>query len=188
MKKHVKKSIILLAIVILCLYGIGTILQYFSPQEIVDTIGIENGIVLAFFVSFFGGFSSGGSVLFIGVLAILVAGGINPIILGLVCGSALAIGDLILFFLGNKGRDVLEGKWDVYLNRAEQKVKNNTWLKKLLPFFAYVYIGFAPLPNDVLIAFLASIRYSVKKTIIIFILGDLTFALFISLISFYSLI
>lgn len=49
-----------------------------------------------------------------------------------------------------------------------------------LIFCTYVYMGFTPLPNDLLLLFLAAIEYPAKKMGGIIVLGDITFALMIT--------
>ena len=178
MRRSRKKNLGFILIVIF-LISIFTLLSFFSPEELVNKIGVKNSYILAFFVSFFGGFSSGGSVTFISLLITLVAGGINPIYLGLVSGVSLAIGDMIIFYAGSKGRELVSDKWDEKINTLVNIFKKKKWLKKLTPIIAYLYIGFVPLPNDILILFMAAIKYPPKKMNWIIILGDLTFALFI---------
>ena len=127
------------------------LLFFVSPKEIVDTLGVRNAYILTFLVSLFGGFSSGGSVTFISLLITLVLGGLNPLYLGLIAGASLAIGDMIMFYAGSKGRDLIEGKWDKKIDKLAKVFKKKRWLRRLTPIIAYLYIGFAPLPNDVLL-------------------------------------
>jgi len=181
-KKYSKKFIGFFILVIF-LISLITVLYFISPEEIVDKIGVRNGYILAFIVSFFGGFSAGGSVSFIGLLIILVTGGINPIYLGLISGISLAIGDMIMFYAGSKGRELIRGKWDKKIDKITDVLKKRKWLEKMIPVLAYFYMGFAPLPNDILILFLAAIKYSAKKMNIIIILGDITFALMITILA-----
>jgi len=110
-------------------------------MEIVNAIGIRNAYFLAFAVLFFGGFSAAGSVSYISLLIALAAGGIDPLLLGLVSGVSLAIGDMIMFYTGEKGRELVSGKWD---KRVDIFRKNQTkkGLKKLVPVFAYLYMFF----------------------------------------------
>jgi hypothetical protein len=160
-----------------------TVLFFVSPEEVVEKIGVRNGYILAFFVSLFGGFSAGGSVSFITLLITLVTGGMHPIYLGLTAGVSLALGDSIMFFLGSKGRALIKGKWDQKIEKFTNILLKRDWLVKMIPVIAYLYIGLTPLPNDILILFLAAIEYPPRKMYPIIILGDLTFALFITLLA-----
>ena len=143
----------------------------------------QSAVNYSVFVSLFGGFSAGGSLTFISLLITLVTGGMNPIYLGLVAGTALAIGDMFMFYAGSKGRELVTGKWDNKINKVAKAFKKRKWLEKMTPFIAYVYISFFPLPNDVLILFLAAIKYPRKKMNGIIILGDMTFALIVTLLT-----
>lgn len=181
-KKYNKKLISFLVLVIF-LISLITILYFISPEEIVNKIGVRNGYIVMFVVSFFGGLSAGGSISFISLLITFVAGGMNPVYLGLVAGTSLAIGDMIIFYAGFKGRELVRGKWDKKIDKVANVFKKRKWLEKMIPVIAYLYIGFVPLPNDVLILFLAAIKYPVKKMNRIIILGDMTFALMIAILA-----
>jgi len=88
-----------------------------------------------------------------------------------------------MFYAGSKGRELVKGKWDKKINKITNLIEKKKWFKWLLPFIAYFYIGFLPLPNDILILTLAALKYPPKKMNIIIILGDITFALMITLLS-----
>lgn len=184
-KKHQPKRktiIIFTALAILIIFLI-TLFFFISPEQIVQKIGIKNAYILTFLISLFGGFSAIGSISFIGVLATLSAGGVNPIYLGLIAGTSLAIGDLVMFYFGSKGRELIRGKWDKRITQIANTLRKRKWLKKSIPFLAYIYLAFTPLPNDILILSLAAMKYPAKKTAIIAILGDITFALIITILA-----
>ena len=183
MVKKYNKKLIGFLILVVFLASLIVLLRFVSPEQIVNKIGVRNGYILTFVVSFFGGFSAGGSVSFISLLIILVTGGMNPIYLGLVSGISLAIGDMIMFYAGSKGRELIEGKWDKRIKRVANVFKKRKGLEKMIPVTAYLYIGFTPLPNDILILFLAAIEYPAKKMNRIIVLGDITFALMITILA-----
>ena len=180
-QKYNKKLIAFLILVIF-LISLMVLLYFINPVEIVNKIGVRNGYILIFIVSLFGGFSAGGSVSFISLLVVLVTGGMNPIYLGLVSGISLAIGDMVMFYIGSKGRKLIRGKYDKVIDKVANAFKEKKWLRKMTPIISYIYIGLMPLPNDVLILFLAAIEYPAKKMNIVIILGDITFALMITLL------
>ena len=181
-RKRIKKIILFLILAIFVI-SLMNLLFIISPEEIVNKIGVRNGYIIAFVVSFFGGFSAVGSISFISLLITLVAGGMNPVYLGLVAGISLAIGDMIMFYVGSKGRELVRGKWDEKIDKAANVLKKRKWLEKMGPVIAYLYIGFTPLPNDVLILFLAAVKYPPKKMNGIIILGDFTFVLMIIILA-----
>lgn len=178
-----KKPILIFIALAILIISLIILLSFISPEQIVQKIGIKNAYILTFLVSFFGGFSAIGSVSFVSVIATLAAGGLNPIYLGLIAGISLAMGDIIMFYFGSKGRELIKGKWDRKIIQLTNSLKKRKWLKKYLPFLAYAYLAFTPLPNDILILSLAAAKYSAKKTAIIAVLGDITFALIITILS-----
>lgn len=162
------------------LVAVFVLVSIVGPTQIVNIIGIHNSYILAFLVSFFGGFSAGGSATFISLLITLVAGGIDPIALGIVSGVSLALGDMIMFYIGRRGRDFIEGSLDRKIDRFTEIFEKNNLLKKITPVIAFIYIGILPLPNDIMILFLAALKYPVAKMNKIIILADLTFALILT--------
>jgi len=182
MVKKYNKKLISFLVLVAFLISLITLLYFISPKEIVNKIGVRNGYILAFLVSFFGGFSAGGSISFISLLITLVTGGMSPVYLGLVAGTSLAIGDMIIFYTGSKGRRLVGGKWDKKIDKVADVFKKK-YLEKMIPVIAYLYVGFIPLPNDVLILFLAAIEYPARKMNGIIILGDITFALMITILA-----
>lgn len=178
-KRHNKKLLAFLVLVVLIVAFI-TIFLFISPEEIVLKIGVQNGYLLAFIVSLVGGFSAGGSITFISLLITLSIGGLDPIYLGLLAGTGLALGDTIIFYAGTRGRKLVRGTWDKQIHKVADVFKERVWLKKAIPILAYIYIGFTPLPNDVLLLFLAAIEYPAKKMNVIIIFGDITFALLVT--------
>lgn len=183
MVRKYNKKLIGFLILVVFLISLIVLLCFVNPEQIVNKIGVRNGYILAFVISFFGGFSAGGSISFISLLIILVTGGMNPIYLGLVSGISLAIGDMIMFYAGSKGRELVKGKWDERIKKVANVFKKRKRLEKMIPIIAYLYIGFTPLPNDVLILFLAAIEYPAKKMNRIIVLGDITFALMITILA-----
>jgi membrane protein YqaA with SNARE-associated domain len=184
--KHLK----LLGIILLVLFLItlASLVALYPPRLIVETLGMRNAYLITFVVSLFGGFSAAGSVSFISLLAILVAGGAHPLGLALVAGTSLAIGDIFMFYLGGKGREMLTGKWKARVERLAQWFEQHRFWKRLTPFLAYLYVGFAPIPNDILIMFLAAIKYPRRLTYKIIAAGDLTFALVVVILAEQSLV
>lgn len=172
-----KKKILSFSILFVFIVSLIVFLQFVSPEDIVEKIGVRNGYLLIFFVSLFGGFSAGGSVTFITLLITLAVGGLNPLYLGLVSGVSLAIGDTVMFYVGKKGRELVSGKWDARMNKLTNSIKNKPILRRFVPIGAYTYIGLSPFPNDLLLLFMATINYPLVKMVPIIILGDITFTL-----------
>ena len=171
-EKYLKKIIVF---ILLLTFLVSLILLVISigPEQIVQIIGVNNGYLIVFIASFFGGLSSFTSIFPMSLLATFLAGGLNPILLGLLAGTSLVIGDSLMFYIGRKGRELVVGKWDKELENISNFIKKKK-MKKFIPFFSYFYLSFTPFPNDLLLLFLASIEYPPKKTYKLIILGDYT--------------
>jgi hypothetical protein len=178
-KKTRKRKVTIFILLALFFIIFTSIWLFTSPEEILNTIGIKNGYILAFVVSFFAGFSAFTAVSFYSVLIAFITGGLNPYLLVLITGTSLALGDMFLFYFGLKGRDMISGKVDRAISKMAKYFTHHK-REKLIPLFAYLYISFIPLPNDWLLIFLASIRFPQKKMNIIIILGDYTHVTFLT--------
>ena len=174
-KKNLKRVLVpvILASFLIILYQLFTL---YSPDELVNLIGIRNGYIVGFVVSFFGGFSATTAVSMYATLIALISGGLNWVILGVLAGISLALGDMLMFYFGRKSREIVSGKWKKEIDRFAEFIRRKN-LERFIPGISYVYIGFLPLPNDWLLLFLAAIDYPPKKINKIIILGDLTLAL-----------
>ena len=178
-----KKSFILLSVFVLIMF---IALFIYTPEEIINSIGIKNSYLLIGVIAFIGSYSPVGSIFLIFTLTSMVISGLNPFYLWIISSVNLAIGDTIFFQFGSKGRDLIKGRVDKKINNISQHFKEKKWLRKLTPFFSYLYIGLTPLPNDILLFFLASIKYPTKSTIILILLGDLTFKGVIIIAAFFG--
>lgn len=183
MEKSDFKKVLIFSFLAFFIVALIVSLKCISPEEIVEKIGVRNGYILIFFVSLFGGFSAGGSFSFVSLLVLLAAGGLDLFLLSLISGSSLAIGDLLVFYTGTKGRELITGRWNQRILKLSEKIEKRSALKKLIPFASYLYIGFVPLPNDIIFLFLIAIKYPMKRMVPIIIFGDLSFALTVAFLS-----
>ena len=175
------KNILLAGLIIVFLALLFIILFFWSPEELVDKLGVQNAYLILFIVSFFGGFSGWGSISFIATLITFATSGLNPIFLGITAGTSLAIGDLIMLFIGRKAVTKLDEKWDNRLRKFSKRFHKKTI--SLIPLLTFFYIAFVPLPNDLMIAFLAIMKYPYKKVTLPIILGDYTFAILVAVLA-----
>lgn len=164
-------SVFLVTILAVCIF--------ISPEEMIENIGVRNGYLIALVVSFFAGFSAFTAVSYYTVLISFLSGGLNPYLLAVITGISLSLGDIFLFYVGRKGRDLLYGKAERAVNRMARFFAKHR-LEKYIPLAGYIYISFIPLPNDWLLLFLASIRYPYRRMNLIIALGDLTHAALIT--------
>ncbi len=155
---------------------------YWGPETIVRAIGVNNGYLLMLFVAVFGGASSIGGPTYIATIATLASGGLDPLILALIAGFGVTLGDTAYFMLGRKGGEHLgEGR----ITRIAQKFAR--WLDGRPGWVEwagiYAYIAFLPLPNDVLTVLLGISQRSYPRVIAALALGNFTKCLLVAVIA-----
>ena len=182
-----KKQKIIFTILISIVSFFFILFFFISPKDVVSQIGIHNVYIVAFLVSLFGGLSALGSASFIGLIISLVLSGIHPLKLALVCGVALTIGDMFIFTAFSQGRRLIKKSWDKKIRKLSKYLQKNKFLSFFTPAFAYTYIGFLPLPNDILLVFLGTIDYPKGRTYLIIFLGDMTFTLLLAYATYFGL-
>lgn len=152
----------------------ATLLSFVSPDTIVDRVGVHNTYLIIFLLSVFGGLSTitGTSLFF--TIATFASGGADPWLLGLAGGLGIFISDSLFFIVANHEVRVF----------TESENRAITWLakkmEKLPPWSVYtgsfVYMGFTPLPNDLLMIALALTKHSYEQLAPVILVGSLTIA------------
>ncbi len=146
---------------------------FYSPKEMVATIGVRNSFVAAFFVSMVGAFTSLTKFSAYPMIIALVAGQMDPFLVGLVSGLGLASGDILFFLFGYSARDFTGEKAKKILEKILSRLQRMNDL--LVQFLIFFYFACSPFPNNLLSGSLAFTGYPFKKTVIPIILGDVAF-------------
>lgn len=174
-RKTRRKKILIFTLLAIFLAAMFIFATTVDLEALVNRLGAHNGYIIAFIVSFFAGFSAFTAVSFYSILITLVAGGLSPVLLAIIVGASLSLGDIFMFYFGRKGRDILSGRADRLFERMSRFLRK-PGRGKYIPLFAYIYISFIPLPNDWLLLFLASIRYPNRIMNLIIVAGDFSHA------------
>ncbi|MFT4244551.1 MAG: VTT domain-containing protein [Candidatus Woesearchaeota archaeon] len=170
--EHKKRLILFLALILFLSILIYYIL-YVGPEQIVDNIGVENTYLILFLIAMFGGVSAFTSTSFYVLFVTFLAGGSNPIILAIIGGLGLSIGDMLFYFLGIKGREVMEHtRYEKYLYRISKLIEKNSQF--IVFSIIYLYISFSPFPKDILSVTLGILNYNIKRLFLAMILGNTT--------------
>lgn len=140
-------------LILLITIGWGVFFYYVSPVTIVHKIGIQNSYIVGFFMAVICGFSSVTGTTFYATIAALSHGGVNPLILGISGGVGLCISDYAFYFLVSKGTHIIDKHWS-WVSKLIKKImeKFPMWV---LYVFIFIYSGFIPIPNDILLVTLA---------------------------------
>jgi membrane protein YqaA with SNARE-associated domain len=149
----------------------------YTPKEIVEFVGITNGYILTFLVAVMGALSSITTFSIYPMIITFALGDLNPLLLGIIAGIGLSIGDFIFYYFGFEIKGIIKGKLRKFLK------KFFNWLVKRPPWqvfgLVYLYVGFTPFPNNLLTGTLAVSGYPFKKIIIPVAMGDITLPLLI---------
>ena len=168
-----KKRLVFFIFLILFLSSLIYYVLYIGPEQIVTNIGVENTYLILFLIAIFGGVSAFTSTSFYVLFVTFLAGGSNPIILAIVGGLGLSIGDMLFYLLGIKGREVMEHtRYEKYISKISKLIEKNSQL--VVFSVIYLYISFSPFPKDILSVTLGILNYNIKRLFLAMILGNTT--------------
>lgn len=152
------------------------ILIFFSPEDIVEKIGVQNTYLVAFLLAAIGGLSTITGTSFFAAVATFASGGADPLLLGLIGGAGIFLSDSVFFFLAQQGVKVFNIDSQ---SPFRQKVigligRVPDWL---LGIFVFAYVGLSPLPNDILMIALALAKVRYRRIVLALIVGSITIVL-----------
>lgn len=163
------------------------LLRYLSPTELVTSIGINNGYLVAFFVALLGGTSSLTGVSFVAVIATLAAGGLNPFLLALFAGVGIAVSDSMFFWIGRNAHDAIDSPLThQYLEKISIWINDRSRL--VVGIFIYIYTALTPLPTDILTTILGLAHQPYRFVAIPLLLGGITFAYLVATLGSYFIV
>lgn len=148
-------------------------LYYYTPYEIIEGIGVENGYLIVFISGLLGGTSLFFPFPYYLIVATFGAAGLNPFFLGAFTAFGVILGECTSYLVGHGAHSLLPD----YFEKMAHGL--NKWLIGI-PVSAVMIILFFwsslfPLPNDILLVPLGLIRYPFWRTIIPLGLGSLVF-------------
>lgn len=173
---------VLLGTAALILVGWAVFFYFVPPEILVDKIGVQNTYLAAFLLSVVGGFSSiTGTSLYATLAAFAHSGEVNTFMLGIVSGLGLFLSDSLFYFIADYGHGILlksTARWKTVFEKMRR------WVRIAPDWLVYagifLYVAFAPIPNDILLAVLVLSGYSYRQFAFYLFLGDLTFTLILT--------
>ncbi|MBR9693040.1 hypothetical protein GOV07_03875 [Candidatus Woesearchaeota archaeon] len=180
MKHHMRRvrrtTTFFLIISFLVLWAL--VLGIVGPTAIVELLGIHQGYLVVFLVAAFGGISSLTATSYFATIITLAAGGLDPVLLGILGGAGVTIGDSLFFFAGRHGRNVLPDEWYASLERFGK------WLRKqpswIIPAVVYVYAAFTPFPNEFVTVSVGLCGTRYRRIVLPLLLGNITITILIA--------
>lgn len=182
--KWLQKHRVLVGILLLVV-ALNVLYVLYSPQEIVAYIGVENAYLVAFLLAAIGGTSSFVSAAYFAALLTFGAGGANILLLGVIAGTGIFIGDSIFYLIAHYAHARLPNRWRQYTDRLTEWVRS--FSKRKVFLVSYLYTGFSPFPTDILIIVLAFAGYSYRAIAPVLFVGAITFATFSATIGYVFL-
>lgn len=180
LKKILPRAIIILIFIAWTVFVLST-----SPVELVKSIGVTNGYIVAFVLAFLGGFSLFVTTPYYLVVAALAAGGLNPVLVGLAAGIGIFLGDSTSYFIGYRGHDILPKYYQKVFDRFQRwAATHSSWHVALALF---VYGAAIPLPNDVIVVPMGLVRYPYRQLMIPLGLGNVVFNIGVATVAAYGL-
>lgn len=168
------------------IFGMWTFFIYqFSPSEIVDFFGTQNGYIATLVLSFIGGISIIIPIPYHLVLMTFAAGGMNPILLGIVATIGQASGDSTSFLLGFSGRTIVPRSLFTVVERFQKWCMSLTYWKFAAALTLYGAVS--PFSNDWLLIPMGIAHYPYRKIMIPLEIGNLIFNVGAGLLGAYGL-
>ncbi len=181
MERRKKEAMLSFAAFLFFIVIWSILLLRFSPVDIVGAIGIQNGYFILFLVALIGGVSALTSTSFYITTATFAAGGLEPVYLALIGAVGLTLGDIVFYYLGSRGREVLHGKAKELSNRFSVWIHEKD--ERSVRLISYLYCAVTFLPTDILSISLALARYPLKKILLPIYLGNATLIFIISFLA-----
>ena len=168
-------------IALLLVAGIYLLFSLINPSLIVGSLGVGNTYIFFFLFAAVGGLSTFTVGAFYSTFIMFVLGGSHPVLLSLVGGVGLFLGDTVFYVLGMGSRSSLSGMFEksaAHISRWLSRQKDFTIL-----LFIFLYSAFTPLPSDILMISLSLVKYPYKKAVLPAVLGNITLLLSLSLLA-----
>jgi membrane protein YqaA with SNARE-associated domain len=184
MRKN-KKPILELFLIILFIFIYSYYLYIYDIESILASLGINEPLYFIFFLALVAGTSSLTSTSLYISISFLVIAGNNFFLLGIAAGIGLFVGDTLYYYIGRKFGEydeIKKSKYYKYLYNYVSKMGKNS-----IKIFVFLYSSFAPLPNDILMLILGSLRVKFWIFAIYLLLGNIFYISLIGLLSIYFL-
>lgn len=160
------------AIIIICAIVFSLSLSAIPSDTLISLIGSENAYVIMYFIAFMGSISTFASIPYPLFILSFVAGGFDPLYIGIASAFGVITADSITFILVKRGKSLLSQKIKNSIETISEKVKKHP---RLLTPGLIAYGTFAPLSNDFVVISFAAMRYHYFRIIPALALGNIIY-------------
>ncbi|MEO8580948.1 MAG: VTT domain-containing protein [Patescibacteria group bacterium] len=176
-----KRSTIIITILFFLSISFG--LSFFSSDQILGYIGIQNAYLLMFVLAIIGGMSTFTGIPYHFILMSLAASGLNPLLLGMVTAFGVMLGDTTSYMLGKQSSKILPKRFEKPLNQLASWLASHP---KLITPSLILYGAFSPFSNDFIVISMGLIRYPYKKLIPPLTIGNIFYNVALAYLGFYA--
>ncbi|MEZ5335231.1 MAG: VTT domain-containing protein [Methanolobus sp.] len=157
--------------IVLFIISWSILLHYYSPEDIINFIGINNIYIFIFLIALVGGVSTFTSTTFYTTLITLSIGGINTVVVALLASIGLTLGDMLFYYLGSQSKQCIKTRYENKVNSFVSYIEKTGDTVVMVMIFIYSLV---PLPSDILAITLAIVEFPFKKMIVPLLLGNFT--------------
>lgn len=172
MKKLLTKNYLIIIFLIIFFVWMWILLSFFSAEEIVSYVWIENTYLVIFLIAAIWWFSSIAWYPLIAIMATFITWGSNTFFIWLATWVGITFWDSLFYYFWIKSRNIVEWKYKKYVDKLTKFLKKRS--DYFMPIIIYLYTWFAPLPNDILTVSAWLSGYPYKKALIPMILWNIT--------------
>ncbi|MDD5623931.1 MAG: hypothetical protein PHI23_04455 [Candidatus Peribacteraceae bacterium] len=183
--RHRPKFSAAYAIPLVMFLGWTVFIYQFTPSDIVEFVGTENGYVASLLLAFIGGLSVLVSLPYHLVIMTFAAGGLNPWLLGLVASVGQLTGDTTSYFLGFSGRHIAPSRLSRVIERFRFWCSARPYWQMAGTLF--VYGSISPVSNDWILVPMGLARYPYWRVMLPLELGNVVFNTSMALLGSYGL-
>ncbi|HII72164.1 TPA: hypothetical protein HA265_05410 [Candidatus Woesearchaeota archaeon] len=164
--------------ILMAIFLWSALLYRYHPEKIVGMIGINNGYIASFLIALFGEAATFSFISVYPAIITLAAGGLNPIALGIIAGLGMTAGNMLYYYLGYRGKEVLTEKYEHKIDRLLRWMeKEPCWIIQLVIF---LYVAFTPLPNNLLTVACGVADHRWKRLLPPLIIGNIVLCTYVS--------
>lgn len=163
-----KKSRQIFVLIVLFIVLWSIFLNFYSPEQIVTTLGVRNVYIFVFLMAMIGGVSLFTTTLFYTTLVTISFGGVNLVWLSLLASTGLLSGDLVIYYLSKTGSQCVPEKYEGIIVRLIEWGEKYSDNKIILLIFFY---SLTPLPSDAISIFLGVSSFPIRKMVLPLVLG-----------------
>lgn len=163
-----KKSRLIFVLIALFIVSWSILLNFYTPEQIVTMLGVQNVYIFIFFLAVTVGVSVFTTTLFYTSLVAISFGGVNLVWVSLLASIGLLSGDLVFYYFSKTGSRCVPERYEGIIVRLIEWTKKYSDNKMILLIFFY---SAAPLPSDAISIFLGITSFPIRKMVLPLVLG-----------------